>query len=399
MNDDALTLAQPEDIETTRDSITAVAMLNKSEVEAQLDAAHKYPRSITRFKLKAFELATLSPEIAQSCIYSLKRREADGTEKIITGPSIRLAEIAASAYGNLHFGGRVVEEGEKTVTAQGVCWDLEVNNRAVIEAQRRITARSGRRYSDDMVIVTANAATAIALRNAIFKVIPRAYINELFGRIRDALVGKDVKLFAVKRQELFERLALMGVSAARVLATIGKNGIDDVDADDMTNLIGLGTAIKSGDISVDEAFPAAAATPGSPEGRRISLVTKPGAAAPTAGTPPPATQAPAGQPAPVAAPDPAAPASAPAPAPAAAPAAAPTPAQSWPPCIVCGKPVSNDDAVRDGDAWRHGGCTSATVPEEAKPARRNRRRPDDPPEPPADVKTVGDDDPDPAKAT
>src|SRR6185295_11353543 len=47
-------------------SNSAVGAIVKSEVEAQLDAAHKYPRSLTRFLREAVSLATISQDVAES---------------------------------------------------------------------------------------------------------------------------------------------------------------------------------------------------------------------------------------------------------------------------------------------------------------------------------------------
>ena len=103
------------DTDIERVTTTSVAVLNRSEVEAQLDAAHKYRRSIGAFLREAQTLATLTRPVAESCIYSVPR---DG--KVIAGPSVRLAEICASAYGNLHLGARIIDVEDKEVVAQGV---------------------------------------------------------------------------------------------------------------------------------------------------------------------------------------------------------------------------------------------------------------------------------------
>jgi hypothetical protein len=256
-----------EESAITHVSVGAMGAIVRSEVEAQLDAAHKYPRSISRFLKEAETLATISQEVAESCIYSMPR---DG--KMIAGPSVRLAEIAASCYGNLHFGGRVVEEEEKTVTAQGGAWDLQKNTRVTVETRRRITGRNGRRYSDDMVTVTGNAAASIAIRNAIFRVVPRAYIDQIYAKVRKVAVG-DAQTLGARRQVIVDRLGKLGVTADRVLARVGKTGIEDIGLDELEVLIGLGTAIKNNEQAIDDAFPAPAPPPPAvaEEGRRISL--------------------------------------------------------------------------------------------------------------------------------
>ena len=260
-------LAAPEDTEIVRVEVGAIGAITKSEVEAQIDAAHKYPRSVTRFLNEAVTLATVTQEVAESCIYSLPR---DG--KLIAGPSVRLAEICASAYGNMHVGARVVDVEDANIVAQGIAWDIQKNYRASLEVKRRITGRSGRRFSEDMITMTGNAAASIALRNAIFRVIPRSYVIGIYERARLVAVGNAQTLDA-KRSALLDRLQKIGVSQDRVLARLGRTGIQDIGLDDMEILIGLGTAIKNNDQTIDEAFPAPAPAPigAENEGRRISL--------------------------------------------------------------------------------------------------------------------------------
>lgn len=257
------------DIETEVERIDAkaIAILNRSEVEAQLDAAHKYPRSITKVMREALALATITREVAESCIYSLPRGG-----KMITGPSVRLAEIMASAFGNLHYGARVVDIEEKEVVSQGVAWDLEKNVRVTMEARRRITNKQGKRYDDDMITVTGNAACAIAKRNAIFNVVPRAYVDVVYAQARKVAVG-DAKTLDARRASVLAGFAKLGVSQAQVLAKVEKDGVVDIGLDDLEVLIGIGTAIKEGSMSIDAAFPVAPPAPAAPseDGKRIKL--------------------------------------------------------------------------------------------------------------------------------
>lgn len=235
------------------------AALNRSEVECQLAAAHQFRRSIKSFVAEATTLATLSVPVAESCIYAIPR---DG--KTIAGPSVRLAEIIASAYGNMHVGARIVDVDDREVVAQGVAWDLEKNLRVTVETRRRITGKSGRRFSDDMITVTGNAAASIALRNAIFRVVPRAYVDTVYEQVRKVAVGNAATLSG-KRTEVLARLSKLGATQDRVLSRLGKHGVDDIGLEDLELLIALGTAIKTGGTTVDEAFPEPAPqTPSAP---------------------------------------------------------------------------------------------------------------------------------------
>jgi hypothetical protein len=265
--DDLLAKLEEADREIERVDHTAMSVLARSEVETQIDAAHKHRRSISRFVREAMGMATISREVAESCIYTLPRGG-----KQIAGPSVRLAEICASAYGNMHVGARVVDVEEKNIVAQGVAWDLEKNVRVTVETKRRITNKHGKRYDDDMITVTGNAAASIALRNAVFRVVPRAYVDTIYAKVKEVAVGNAMTL-AARRAEVISRLNKIGVPTERIFAKLGKANIDDVGLEDLEVLIGLGTAIKNGEQNIDELFPAPTPAPAPPteDGKRMKL--------------------------------------------------------------------------------------------------------------------------------
>jgi hypothetical protein len=231
--------------------MTALATITKSELESQLDAAHRYPRSIAHFLKEAETMCTISEEVAGSCMYAVPRGEGG---KTITGPSVRLAEIVASAYGNLQIATRILDPTDTEAIAQGAAWDVEKNIRITIEVRRRIVDKHGRRYSGDMVNVTGAAAASIALRNAVFRVVPRAYVDTLYAKARAVAVGEAATL-AARREKQLAWINRCGVTTDRVLAALGRKGVEDVTLEDMETLVGLASSIRSHQLAVDEAFP------------------------------------------------------------------------------------------------------------------------------------------------
>lgn len=344
---------------------SALDNLERNEIAAQLDAAHRYPRSIDRFLKEAISLATLSREVAELCIFGLPRGD-----KIIPGPSIRLAEIVASAYGNLHMGKRVLDAKEKTIVGQGVAWDLEKNNRITINVERRITDRNGDRYNDDMITMTGNAASSIGVRNAIFFVVPLAYVQQIYRKVQEVAVGTQATL-ADRRSKVILHLTKMGVTLDRILSRVKKPSVEDIGLGELEQLIGLGTAIKNDAIKIDDAFPAVGGAPVgvNPADLEATLRAQAKPAA-TAATKPVDAAKPAG------AAKPAARAAKPAtPSPAAAATPTPTPAATSTAssgrlapstndivaCAICKKPLSLSQAARftsqDGSRlYRHAAC-------------------------------------------
>lgn len=281
----------------------ALASIAKSEAMAQVDVAHAYPRDLKKFEKRAIEMATYDAATAKSCMYTLERTEWDKklkkrVKKDIVGPSIRLSEIVASCYGNIHVGSRPIDIGDSTVTCQGVAWDLENNNRITVEVSRGITGAKGNRYGNDMIVLTLNATSAIARRNATFGVVPRSYIARIFERVCHVATGGG-KPIQERRELVIAPFAKLGVDVPRILARVERASIDDLGLEDLEVLAGLYTRLKQGD-PVDELFPKPQPKqeekpqeplPGSDqEGQRVDLKTPEAAAAEAVSKPQPAAQ-------------------------------------------------------------------------------------------------------------
>lgn len=221
----------------------------RGEVDTQIATAKRFPRSIRQFKERALSLATLDEETASSCFYALPR---DG--KTIEGPSARLAEIVAASWGNLRATANIVDDDGQFITARGTCWDLENNVAMSTEVRRRVTTKNGARYSADMVNTTSNAACSIALRNAVFKVVPMAIVRPVYLAAKQIAVG-DATTLVKRRTDMVAYFGKMGVRPEQVLAAVEKASLEDITVDDLAVLKGLITAIKEGDTTVDEAFP------------------------------------------------------------------------------------------------------------------------------------------------
>ncbi|MDX1941450.1 MAG: hypothetical protein SFU99_12910 [Saprospiraceae bacterium] len=238
----------------SNDLIQNNGAITRAELDCQITTAKAYPRDVTRFIPTATQLATIDEETAQSCFYALPPRKGkDGKMSEIKGPSIRLAEIAAGCWGNIHIGSRVIENDGKFITAEGVAWDLENNVKVIMEHKVGITYKDGGTYNSDMQKNLANAACAIALRNAIFKVVPKALINRVYEATVKFSVGDQKKLPLLVKATI-DRFVKMGIPEQTIFNFFNKPKAEDFTQDDLAQLFGLGTAIKENLISIDKAF-------------------------------------------------------------------------------------------------------------------------------------------------
>lgn len=231
------------------DMLTAI---NRAEVDIQISTAKRYPREVSRVLNQIKTYATMDMETAEDCFYALRRGKGSDAQ-VIEGISVRLAEIIAGAWGNLRVQTRIIGNDGKTITAQAVCHDLESNLAVSLEVKRRITDKYGRTYSEDMQVVTGNAASAIAYRNAVLKVVPKAVTKKVVNEIKQVALGQSIDL-ETRRQRLVQYFAQIGVMQSELLAYCEVKTIDQIDTEMVFELRGLANAIKEGTTTIKETF-------------------------------------------------------------------------------------------------------------------------------------------------
>lgn len=228
----------------------ALMAIEKANVDIQVETAHRYPRSISRFKLCAIDMAIEDEEIAESCLYS----RPVGGGKNAEGMSVRMAEIVAASYGNIVVGSRIVEQTERYVIAQGVAWDMEKNYRTTSEVKESTVSKDGKPYSERQQILIAQVVQAKAKRNATFQVVPRSLCRPIEKAVRDLLFG-DGKSLDKRREMAGGWISKLGIDPERVFHALKINGVEELGAKQLEVLTGLRTAIKDGETTIDDAFP------------------------------------------------------------------------------------------------------------------------------------------------
>lgn len=245
-----------DDVVITTQEVGIYEQQSKAEIDSMIATAKAYPRNITRSTNNAIAIVSLDAETAKTCTYSVPRGG-----KPITGPSVHLAKILAQVWGNLRIDAKVVSIDEKQITSEAVCFDLENNLAIKTQVKRSIMGRSGR-FNDDMITVTGNAANSIALRNAVLSVIPKAVVDKVYNTAKATITGDvsdSAKLIAKRKKVMDGLIDTYKVTEAEILFSIGKAAVEHITADDLVVLIGIGTAIKDGDTTIEQAFKAKSA--------------------------------------------------------------------------------------------------------------------------------------------
>lgn len=230
--------------------IMAMDSIERANVDMQVATAHRFPRNMTRCKNNSIAIATVDEETARACSYALPRGN-----KPITGASVHLARIVAQQYGNLRAEAKVVQITDRQIVSRGTAWDLENNYAVAFEVRRSIIGKNGQRYNDDMITVTGNAANAIAYRNAIFDVVPRAIVDSVYRAARDLITGEitDEQKLIARRSKAVKLFAdEYGISEEELVKLCGKQTINQIKANEIALLLGIYQSLVDGDTTVDE---------------------------------------------------------------------------------------------------------------------------------------------------
>lgn len=250
--------------------IDPAGALARAEINTQIATARAYPRPSDRvLQEKIADRACLDEETAEECLYTLirgqkrqarggRRQEEGASEerdnKPIEGPSIRLAEIAAQVYGNCRIDARVthVNHAEGYVEAEGLFHDLETNMASRATVRRSIKGRNGL-FSQDMQIVTGNAACAIAKRNAILAGIPKPLYRLAYQEAR-RMVSGTAEMLVENRAKVFKAFAPFGVKPEQLLERLGLESEDQIMPDHIATLRGMFATLKNSEATVEEMF-------------------------------------------------------------------------------------------------------------------------------------------------
>lgn len=166
------------------------------EVQAMVIMAKRYPRD-ENVAFEKIRKSCMRPFLAEQAVYAYPRGK-----EVVTGPSIRLAEVLAQNWGNLAFGIKEVSQENGVSLAKAYAWDLETN--VMVEKEfhvphKRYTKSGTYALTDprDIYELVANNG-ARRLRACILGVVP--------GDIAEAAVEECKKTMAGGKEPLADRV-------------------------------------------------------------------------------------------------------------------------------------------------------------------------------------------------
>lgn len=218
------------------------------EVQASLVIAQRFPRSEPD-ALVRIRSACQRPALADKAIYVYPR----GGKKV-EGPSIRLAEALARAWGNMTYGIRELEQQKGFSVVESYCWDLETNTKAsrsfTVNHKIRLKDGSDKILTDprDIYEMVANYGQR-RTRACILEIIPSDVIEQAVDwcnqTMRDADNGNKAVPLADRIREMVLAFNELAVTTEMIEKFLGHK-VEQAGPGDMVDLKKIFLSIREG---------------------------------------------------------------------------------------------------------------------------------------------------------
>src|SRR6516164_554728 len=247
-NDEVLAASGAPEIQIVTPS--ALEALQRAEVDVAIATAKKYPRDIALSIKTAKELALRNAKIAATCNYALPR----GGKKLV-GPSVHFARIVNYAWRNSTAVSRVIGCDRANAHLQGVFHDLESNVRVGFEMDWPVQpphTDTPARWNDQMNLAK-RAGAAVALRTAIFNVIPLVLFEDIAEEAKRVALGGS-KTFAEQRATAIGVCKELGITQPMIYRALEVGGLESINTDHLIWLHAALQSIRDGTMTREEVF-------------------------------------------------------------------------------------------------------------------------------------------------
>lgn len=240
-------------------SSTEIAMSRQiQEVQAMVIMAKRFPRDEYE-ATERIKRACQRRALAEQATYAYPRGGQN-----VTGPSIRLAEAIAKAWGNLQCGVIELSKEDGKSEMEAYCWDLETNTRVsktfTVDHTRDTKSKGKVKLTDDRDIYEATANFgARRMRACILSVIPGDVVEMAVAECKKTVIGNDnnepmqdrlTKLLKTFKDEFKVTQEMLEKYCGRPLGNFGN--------EEIYLLKGVYKAIRDGQSTVEAYFPDAA---------------------------------------------------------------------------------------------------------------------------------------------
>ena len=253
MNEMSLYQAQ-EMVSAPRSTNSMVSTREAQEVQAAVFMAKQFPRneneSISRILRSCDRMG-----LAMKATYSYPKGGAK-----VTGPSVRLAEAIAQAWGNIQSGVVELEQHDGESTCMAYCWDIETNTREckIFVVKHQISTKNGMKVLTDPRDIYELVANQGARRKraCILNIIPGDVVDVALERCNKTLQAgnRNAPPLIDRLRDLMDHIQkYFSVPLASVEKYYGYP-LDNFTEMDFQNLVGIYNALCDGSAKREDYF-------------------------------------------------------------------------------------------------------------------------------------------------
>ena len=192
-----------------------------SEIKGKMLLARQFPRD-PELALQRAITECNRVELASQAQYEFPRGDS-----VVRGPSIRLVEVLARAWGNLDFGVDEIEARDGNTTIKAYCWDLETNvsdEKTFTVPHTRTTKKKTYALTDSRDIYEAVANQGARRKRAcILAVLPGWFVDAAVDTCNKTLeASMSVQDIGSRIQKMITMFEAYGITGEQISDKVGK---------------------------------------------------------------------------------------------------------------------------------------------------------------------------------
>lgn len=228
------------------------------EIQAAVISAKKFPRNLTGAYKRIMD-ACKRKGLAEQAMYAYRKGSG-----MVTGPSIRMAEMLAQNYGNIGCGITELETREGESQMQAYCIDYETNyqKRITFSVKHEIGTKTGVKKLTDARDIYENNFNmgARRLRACILAVIPGDIVEDAITVCEKTLAGDNTMPLADRIRKMASVFESIGVTSEMIEKRLGHK-IDATIEHELVTLQKIYKSVQDGMSTTRDWFETGAPSP------------------------------------------------------------------------------------------------------------------------------------------
>lgn len=214
-----------------------------TEIQSQIAIAKTYPRDLNQVYTNLMK-ACSRKMLAEQAVYAYPRGG-----KTVSGPSIRLAEVAVQCFGNVDAGVRELEQNPGESTWQAYCYDLENNVKVTktfaVKHERKAQGRIQKLTDPRDIYENGSNLASRRMRACILAVVPGDLIEAAVKQCKKTMLGQSDEPIEDRIQKMVKAFDSYQVSQEMIEQRLG-HAASEMDMEELFEYRTIYESLKNG---------------------------------------------------------------------------------------------------------------------------------------------------------